>query len=73
MTKQLAFRSANRKPDFAARIHIGQPDIQCKFLTIGAAWQRDGGGLYIKLTGKKLVDAPIYLFPTDEPKTADQR
>ena len=73
MTKQLAFRSANRKPDFAARIRIGQADTQGKFMTIGAAWQRDGGGLYIKLTGKQIVDTPIYLFPTDEPKPPDRR
>ncbi|MCB9982121.1 MAG: hypothetical protein H6861_00380 [Rhodospirillales bacterium] len=58
-------QNAKRKPDFTARIQNDPTDTKSGFVTIGAAWRRDEGGLYIRLTGKQLVDAPIYLFANE--------
>jgi hypothetical protein len=35
-------------------------------MTVGGAWDRDEGGLYIKLYGKQVIESPIYLFPQDQ-------
>ena len=32
---------------------------------IGAAWNRDDGGIGVRLYGKQLVDGDIYLYPNE--------
>lgn len=34
-----------------------------EFETLGVAWARDDGGLYIKLHGKQIIDSGFYAFP----------
>ncbi len=37
-----------------------------EFETLGVAWQRDDGGLYIKLHGTQIIDGGFYVFPNRE-------
>ena len=37
-----------------------------KFETIGVAWVRQDGGLYIKLHGTQIVDSGFYAFPVKD-------
>ncbi len=37
-----------------------------EFDTIGVAWAREEGGLYIKLYGVQVVDGGFYAFPNKE-------
>lgn len=39
---------------------------QANFETIGVAWERDDGGLYIKLHGIQVVDSGFYAFAVPE-------
>tara|TARA_B100001989_G_scaffold225621_1_gene180762 strand:- start:872 stop:1093 length:222 start_codon:yes stop_codon:yes gene_type:complete len=34
--------------------------------TIGAAWSRDDGGLYIKLHGTQIIEGGFYAFPINK-------
>ena len=36
---------------------------------IGVVWQREDGGMYIKLYGKQVVDQGLYVFPIDGEKS----
>jgi len=36
---------------------------------LGVAWQRDDGGLYIKLHGTQVIDGGFYAFPNKDETT----
>lgn len=36
------------------------------FETIGVAWEREDGGLYIKLYGAQIIDSGFYAFPNKD-------
>ena len=63
MTDQ-AQTSNKTKPDLIAKIRE-QKGEQTNFLTIGAAWTKEDGSVYIKLYGNQIIDVPFYLFPAN--------
>ncbi len=63
MTEQTQ-NNSKTKPDLIAKIREHKGD-QTNFLTIGAAWTKEDGGIYVKLYGNQIIDAPFYLFPAN--------
>lgn len=41
------------------------------FETLGVAWERDDGGLYIKLHGKQIIESGFYAFPIKDNTSGD--
>ena len=50
------------KPTHSIRKRSGT-GRKAEFETLGVAWQRDDGGLYIKLYGTQIVEGGFYAFP----------
>ncbi len=61
-TETQTTQSTSNKPTHVARKRIGQ-GRKAEFETIGVAWVRDNGSLYLKLTGTQVIDSGFYLFP----------
>jgi len=59
---------SNAKPTHTLRKKVGYGK-QTDFETIGAAWVRDDGGLYIKLHGTQIIDSGFYAFPITDKAT----
>jgi len=56
--------SQTNSPDWivkAARGHYKNSYLE----RVGAAWNRDDGGIGVRLHGKQLVDGDIYLYPNE--------
>ena len=56
---------SNSKPTHTLRKKVGYGK-NTDFETIGAAWAREDGGLYIKLHGTQIIDSGFYAFPIKE-------
>lgn len=41
------------------------------FETLGVAWERDDGGLYIKLHGTQIIESGFYAFPINNDTSGD--
>ncbi len=41
------------------------------FETLGVAWDRDDGGLYIKLHGTQIIESGFYAFPINNDTSGD--
>lgn len=58
------------KPSHVVKTRIGYGD-NVRFMRLGLAYERpEGKGLYVRLTGKQVIDNGFYLFPIEE-KSAD--
>ncbi len=66
MTKQE--NKTNSKPTHNLRKKNGYGK-QANFETIGVAWAREGGGLYIKLYGAQVIDGGFYAVLVNEQTT----
>jgi len=42
-----------------------------EFETLGVAWRREDGGLYIKLHGTQIVEGGFYAFPNKDTSTTE--
>ena len=57
-----AAREPAQKPDWIAKAAKGygrKSRLEC----IGAAWNREDGGVCLRLVGTQIVDGDIYLYP----------
>ncbi|MBI1274447.1 hypothetical protein GC177_00555 [bacterium] len=52
------------KPNLAVKIKE-QKGESVSFYTIGAAWTKDDGSVYIKLYGTHIINEPFYLYPAN--------
>jgi len=57
--------NTNSKPTHILRKKVGYGK-KADFETIGAAWAREDGGLYIKLHGTQIIESGFYAFPVKE-------
>jgi len=64
-----AQNSKDNKPTHYIRTLVGNGQ-RGQFETIGVAWQREGGEMYVKLHGTQLVDGGFYILPNNA--TANQ-
>jgi len=53
--------NTSTKPTHTLRKKVGYGK-QVDFETIGVAWAREDGGLYIKLHGTQIIDSGFYAF-----------
>lgn len=51
-----------QKPDWIVK-SPNQRSRNTRLERVGAAWNRDDGGVCIRLIGKQVVDTDIYLYP----------
>lgn len=51
-------------PDYYAKIRAGS-EAKAAFEQIGAAWTNDKGAIFVKLSGKQIIDQPFTLFPVE--------
>ena len=63
-------QKANAKPTHTLRKKVGYGK-NTDFETIGAAWVREDGGLYIKLHGTQIIDGGFYAFPIKDAATEE--
>ncbi len=54
----------NNRPDWVVKIPRGA-GRQSRLERIGVAWNRDDGGIGVRLSGTQIVDEDIYLYPND--------
>lgn len=52
------------KPNLAVKTKEQRGD-NVNFHTIGAAWTKDDGSVYVKLYGTHIINEPFYLFPAN--------
>jgi hypothetical protein len=64
-TPQAAATSESNRPTHYVRKKIGAGK-KADFETLGAAWDRGDGSLYIKLHGTQIVDGGFYVFPAKD-------
>ena len=57
-------KSGNR-PDWIAKAQKGQ-GRNSYLERVGAAWNRDDGGICLRLVGTQIVREDIYLYPNDQ-------
>ena len=62
MTKQS--NNGKTKPNLIVKLKEQKGD-QVNFLTVGAAWTKDDGSVYVKLYGTHIINEPFYLFPAN--------
>ena len=53
-----------QKPDWIAKAPKSR-GRNSRLERIGAAWNREDGGICIRLIGKQVVDGDIYLYPNE--------
>lgn len=58
------------KPTHTIRKRNGK-GRNAEFETLGVAWEREGGGLYIKLYGTQIVEGGFYAFPINTDSADD--
>lgn len=61
----------NTKPTHTLRKNTGGYGRHANFETIGVAWEREEGGLYIKLYGTQIIDSGFYVFPNQNEATTE--
>ena len=54
----------NNKPDWTVKTPRGFGHKK-KLETVGAAWNREDGGICLRLIGKQLVQGDLYIYPLD--------
>ena len=54
--------SNGKRPDWIVK-SPSQRAREPRLERVGAAWNRDDGGICIRLIGKQVVDSDIYLYP----------
>lgn len=64
-TQAAAAASESNRPTHYVRKKIGTGK-KADFETLGAAWDRGDGSLYIKLHGTQIVEGGFYVFPVKE-------
>jgi len=60
-TEDNANISENNKPTHFVSRKTGQGKY-VSFETLGVAWERDDGGLYVKLHGTQIIEGGFYIF-----------
>lgn len=58
----------NNKPTHFVSRKVGH-GRHVEFETIGAAWEREDGGLYLKLYGTQIIEDNFYAIPNKEQKS----
>lgn len=54
------------RPSHVVKTRTGYGD-KARFIRLGVAYEREGKeGLYVRLTGKQVIDDGFYLFPIEE-------
>jgi hypothetical protein len=69
-TTQAATSESNR-PTHIVRKKMGRGK-NADFETLGAAWDRGDGSLYIKLHGTQIVEGGFYVFPAKDSSGKDE-
>lgn len=62
--KNQAPAAGENRPDWVVKAPRGYGK-QARLERIGAAWNREDGGIGIRLAGKQLVEDDIYLYPNE--------
>ncbi len=62
---------SSSKPTHSLRKKVGYGK-NTEFETIGVAWEREDGGLYIKLYGTQFIDSGFYAFPYADQQTGNE-
>ena len=65
MTDQNQTEKSSSKPTHIVRKKFWT-GRKSDFETLGVAWERENGGLYIKLTGTQIIEGGFYVFPNKE-------
>ena len=60
--------TTSTKPTHTLRKKVGYGK-QTSFESIGVAWAREDGGLYIKLHGTQIIDSGFYAFQNKDQTT----
>ncbi len=58
-------KNGTSKPTHTLRRKV-YGDDEVEFETLGVAWEREDGGLYIKLYGTQIIEGVFYAFPNKE-------
>lgn len=64
-------KSAPVKPTHTVRSKTGS-GRNATYDTIGVAWQRENGGLYIKLYGTQIISSGFYVSPNSSQDAAQE-
>lgn len=70
-TNQMQTSNGNTKPTHIARKKVGQGK-HAEFETIGAAWDRGDGSMYIKPYGTQIIEGGFYVFPMSSEQESGQ-
>ena len=62
--------AGGNKPTHVARKRIGHGKT-AGFETLGVAWERPNGSLYLKPYGTQIIDGGFYVFRIDDDQTDD--
>jgi len=66
MSNTNAKSQTKQKPSHVVKTKTGYGENVC-FIRLGAAYERpEGKGLYVRLTGKQVIDNGFYLFPIED-------
>tara|TARA_R110001592_G_scaffold16881_1_gene71333 strand:+ start:9082 stop:9294 length:213 start_codon:yes stop_codon:yes gene_type:complete len=65
MTTQTQNNDNKNRPTHIARKKVGHGK-STDFETIGVAWDRGDGSIYIKPYGTQIIDGGFYVFPTTD-------
>lgn len=60
----------SKKPHWTVKTPKGYGRDQ-RFITVGAAWNRDDGGICIRLTGTQIIENDLYIYEIDEAPTEE--
>ncbi|MEW8333894.1 MAG: hypothetical protein AB2692_23390 [Candidatus Thiodiazotropha sp.] len=63
--------NGNARPTHFVSQKIGRGK-HVEFETLGAAWERDDGSLYIKLHGTQIIEGGFYVFPVKADQESGQ-
>ena len=66
-----AANSGNARPSHIVRKKIGRGKY-ADFETLGVAWDRGDGSLYIKPYGTQIIEGGFYVFPTSADQESGQ-
>lgn len=61
----------NARPTHTLRKNNGGYGKHANFETIGVAWEREEGGLYVKPYGMQIIDGGFYVFPNIDQTQAE--
>ena len=63
-------RSESNRPTHIVRKKVGRGK-NADFETLGVAWDRGDGSLYIKPYGTQIIEGGFYVFPTPEQESGN--